>query len=107
MTKVSIDANIFLNIFLEEEKKEECLKFLEKIKDGKIRGYLLDITVHIILLILKYSDKVKVFLDFLKAFENKIIIIKTDFNDYLGAIISAERFNLDFDDGLHYYIVKN
>ena len=106
MTRVLIDANIFLNIFLDEENKEECIAFLERIKEGKVKGYLLDITINIILLILKYPEKVKTFLEFLRAFEDKIVIVRTDYDDYISATIVSERFNLDFDDSLHYYIVK-
>ncbi|MBN2014280.1 MAG: hypothetical protein JW778_03785 [Candidatus Altiarchaeota archaeon] len=38
--KVFIDANIFLSeIFDEQETADECMKFLERIKNAELKGY--------------------------------------------------------------------
>ncbi len=37
--KIFIDANIFLSEIFDEETADECMDFLERVKDGGIRGF--------------------------------------------------------------------
>jgi len=35
-----IDTNIFLELFLDRERREECEKFLSKVENGEIIGFI-------------------------------------------------------------------
>lgn len=39
-TRVFIDANVFLNVALEEEHASTCSDFLKKVHSGKLKGFV-------------------------------------------------------------------
>ncbi len=48
-----IDTNIFLELFLDRERREECKKFLSKIENGEIIGVITSFSLHSIAIILE------------------------------------------------------
>ena len=47
-----VDTNIFLEVLLDQAKKEECEKFLYQLKNGKKTGVITDFTVHSIMVVM-------------------------------------------------------
>jgi len=97
-----IDANIFLEIELEDEKKEECKKFFQRIIDGKEKSLTSDFILYSILLeLIKKSTikRAKEFLIFLEEIKN-IEIFHPSSEIISQALDTMKRYGVDFDDAL-------
>jgi len=103
-----IDTNIFLELFLDRERREECEKFLSKIESGELIGIITSFSLHSIAIILEKLKGLyayKRFLEVILNFEG-LIIYSTTPEDEIEICKIAEKFNLTFDDALHYYVAK-
>jgi len=78
-----IDTNIFLELFLDRERREECEKFLSRIESGELIGVITSFSLHSIAIILEKLKGLYAYKKFLEVI-----------------------FNLTFDDALHYYVAK-
>jgi len=83
-----IDTNIFLEILLGREKKEEC-----------------EHSIAIILEKLKTLEEYKI-LKILSNFEG-LMVYPTTPKDEIEICNIARKFNLKFDDALHYWVAKS
>jgi len=82
-----IDANILLEVLYKRSRWKECYEFLNKIKAGKIKAYILHFTLHVISAILGKPEIVAKFLSEILSWRGLYVI----------------DLNLDFDDALQYY----
>jgi len=89
------DTNIFLEILLDQEKKELCKKLLSD-NIGSI--YLSDFSLHSIGVILLKQKKVKIFDKFLKDILPHSTILSLPKEKYSEIPIIASKYKLDFDD---------
>ena len=99
-----IDTNIFLEVLLDREKREECERFLKKIENGEIFGIVTSFTLHSIAIILEKLGSLedyKKFLEIIKGFIS-LVIYSTNPEDEIKICEIAEKYNLTFDDALHY-----
>ncbi|MEM3404587.1 MAG: PIN domain-containing protein [Nitrososphaeria archaeon] len=100
-----IDTNIFLELFLNQKKADECEQLLNKIAKGDLEAVVTGFTIHAIETILNDS---KLVLTFLRSIENSLGLsaydTTIDEEMYVAMLINKE--NLDFDDGLQYYAAK-
>ena len=101
-----VDTNIWLELFLEQEKANEVRNFFEGINSAKL--YITDFTIYslgIILLRLQKADTLKLFLtkNIIESSINKIVL---DENELLEMLNDKECKKLDFDDGYQYYAAK-
>jgi len=67
-----VDTNIFLEVLLLQDRKEECENFLDLIRRGKKTGVVTDFTIHSIIVImynLKRLKELKIFLSSLTAYK--------------------------------------
>lgn len=98
-----VDANIFLEIQLEDKRAGECEEFLRKINLGKISAITSDYIVYSCLLQicnrLGSVERMKKFILSMFGISN-IKIFNPDFEVILSALNSMKRYNLDFDDAL-------
>lgn len=100
-----IDTNIFLELFLGQEKADECEKLLEEVSEGELEAVVTKFSIHAIEAILNDSDLI---LLFLRNLQNSIgiSIYETSIEDEIAASMLMKKNGLDFDDSLQYYIAK-
>jgi predicted nucleic acid-binding protein len=95
MEKYLIDTNIFLEILLEQDKKEKCKSFLVE-NYGKI--VLSEFSLHSIGVILFRNQKHNLFNSFLNDVIPNIKLASLEESEYSKLEEFAVRYNLDFDD---------
>ena len=94
-----VDTNIFLEILLEQEKKEKCKKFLnENIESLCIS----DFSLHSIGVILFRNNKEEVFKNFVDDIIPNIEIVTLPRNSYKDLPKVKKTLGLDFDDAYQY-----
>lgn len=99
-----VDTNIFLEILLEQEKKEDCKAFLKK-NSGAI--CISDFSLHSIGVILFRNKKPELFSDFIKDTMPNVRIITLPADAYQDLPKTKKKFGSDFDDSYQYLIAKN
>jgi predicted nucleic acid-binding protein len=103
-----IDTNIFLELLLNQEKKEIAKNILTRLEKGEIEAVISGFALHsieFILCIKKKNDALKEFLQALRDFPN-ISVYHTTLEEDLEIIDIMEQTNFDFDDANQYYIAK-
>jgi len=103
-----IDANIFLEVLLEQKRYRECEEFLEKVRKGEIEASISRFSLYSIeLIMIRYGkiEELKLFLTLLSTFRGLTVITTSPIDD-IHVLEAMKNFNLDFDDALNYYIVK-
>ena len=100
---VFIDANIFLEVMLEDSKSESCIILLNEIETLERQAKTSDFIIYTCLLQiqhkLKSMETMKRFILFINALKGLEIIRPTLKNIYDTMKIS-EKYKLDFDDSL-------
>ena len=94
-TKYLIDTNVFLEILLNQEKKELCKKCLTD-RFGEIA--ISDFSLHSVGVILFRNKKFELFNSFVNDVLSQIEILTLRNKQYLEISQIAKKFNLDFDD---------
>lgn len=89
------DTNVFLEILLDQEKKEVCKKLLNE-NIGSI--YLSDFSLHSIGVILLKQKKLKIFDQFLRDILPHSTILSLPKEKYSEITSVASKYKLDFDD---------
>ena len=101
-----IDTNIFLEVFLGQEKSTECRRLLEQVSDGKIECTVTKFTVHAIEGLLTED------LDLIRQFTNNLDsstgleIIDTSLKEEREIASNARDFDLDFDDSMQLSVAR-
>jgi len=100
---VLVDANIFLEVALDQEKADECQEFLDKIFEGKIKVFTTDFIIDSVILTLESKGaeikQIKEFL--LNLFASKgLTIFSPDFMDKVIALELSKDLKIDFEDSL-------
>ncbi|MEM2437463.1 MAG: PIN domain-containing protein [Thermoproteota archaeon] len=100
-----IDTNIFLELFLNREKADECERFLEEISNGDLEAVVTRFSIHAIEAIL---NNPKLILIFLRNIENSLglTVYDTTMDEEMAVSMIMEEKKLDFDDALQYYVAK-
>ncbi len=97
-----IDASIFLEIELEQEKSHECKKFLEKVEKGDIKAIITDFAIDGIALVMESHGKsrkdIRKFLISVALFEG-LSIYSVKHSDKIKAT-EHMKSGLDFDDSI-------
>ncbi len=99
-----VDTNIFLEVLLLQDKKEECENFLDSIRSGKKTGVVTDFTIHSIIVIMYNFNRLKelkIFLSSLTAYKG-LHIYHTTLTDEVNAVETALQQKLDMDDAIQY-----
>lgn len=98
-----IDANIFLEVQLDDERKDECIQFFGEIQEGKIAATISDFIIYTSLIQidvnLKSAKVMNDFILFLKSLES-LEIFRPDIETIIKAIDFSRKYNLNFDDAL-------
>jgi len=100
-----VDTNIFLELFLGQEKAEECEKFLQKISNGELEAVISKFTIHAIEAILNNSEPILAFLRNVQG-SLGLNVYETSIEDEMAASMLMNKIKLDFDDTIQYYLAK-
>lgn len=101
-----IDTNIFLEILLKQEDKEDCKDLLNKIAEGKINAVVTEFTVHGIEGILtEDSSALEKFLVNITSLVN-LKVVGTDLKEEKQILELSKSMEMDFDDTLQYTVAK-
>jgi predicted nucleic acid-binding protein len=98
-----VDTNVFLEILLNQNKKEDCKNFLDK----NIRTlHLTDFSLHSIGIILFRYGKEDIFQKLVDDIIPNIKLISLPIEFYREIVNVRKSLNLDFDDAYQYSIAK-
>jgi predicted nucleic acid-binding protein len=102
---ILIDTNIFLELFLGQEKAEDCEKFLETVSRGSIEAIVTRFSIHATEAIL---NDPKLILQFIRNIQNSLglDVYETSLEDEVVTSMLMDKIKLDFDDSLQYYVAK-
>lgn len=105
-----IDANIFLELLLDQEKADDCEAFLEKVRDGSLKAATTDFIIDSIVLVMEKEGKkpseLSLFLSSLIGYRG----LETYFlslYDRIQATKHMQKFGLDFDDSTAYQAMRS
>jgi len=101
-----VDTNIFLEVMLSRRRSEECKRFLEMLRDGKISGVVSDFSIHSIMVLLDNlgrRGKLETFLASLTGYRG-LRVHTTTLAEELRAVKLADEVGLDIDDALQYAV---
>jgi len=98
-----IDTNIFLEILLNQDKSEDCKKFLND-HIGLLN--ISEFSLHSIGVILYRQNEKSIFQDFIKDILPKINLINLPKTSYKKLNDISGKYKLDFDDTYQYLICK-
>ncbi|MDP1695432.1 MAG: type II toxin-antitoxin system VapC family toxin [archaeon] len=98
-----IDANIFLELLLEQKNSDRCRTFLNKTANGEVSAVVSDFTIDSVILVMSNhgGDNKKI-----REFINKIInskgirIYSVSMRDRLEALNVMGKYNLDYEDAI-------
>lgn len=97
---VFIDANIFLEVLLQDKKNEECKKFLSRVVSGEVQAITSDFIVYTCMIQLEQKNTLKSMSEMV-LFMNEcagLRVIRPSVQEINKAIMIAEKYKLDFDD---------
>ena len=98
-----LDTNIFLEILLNQNKKEKAKKF---ITDNIEQLFISDFSLHSIGVILIRQKKFSIFKEFLNDFIPHANVLSLSKNKYEKLNETAEKHNMDFDDSYQTTLAK-
>ena len=108
--EVFIDANIFLEIFLKDNKSEECKKFLKSLQEQAVISITTDFIIYSCIINvqnnLKNSESIKNAIIFFGNYKN-LMVIRPTFDEFYSAVDIINSDKLDFDDSLVVACMKN
>ena len=98
-----VDTNIFLEILLRQDKKEDCKSFL----DNNIENInVTDFSLHSIGVILFRYGKEEIFQRFVEDVVPNTKLLSLPMELYREVVNVSKSLNLDFDDAYQYSIAK-
>jgi len=98
-----VDTNIFLEIILRQDRKKDCMKFLEK-NIGNLN--ITDFSLHSIGVILFRYGKEEIFQKFIEDVIPNTKLFALPMELYRGVVSVRKSLNLDFDDAYQYNMAK-
>jgi len=98
-----VDTNVFLEILLKRDKKEDCKKFLN---DNIGNLSITDFSLHSIGVILFRYGKEEVFRKFVEDIMPNIKLLSLPMEQYKEVVNVRKSLNLDFDDAYQYSVAK-
>ncbi len=100
-----IDADVVLEVLYKGRRWKEAYNFLNAVKRGVVRAYMLHFAIHGISAILGEPSLVARFLAEISTWRG-LSVVDLSVKEEAMAARSVEGLGLDFDDGLHYYVAR-
>lgn len=108
-TKFLVDANIFLEVELGQQKADICERIFRKFQRGELEGIVVDFAVDTIVIVMenygKEWDKIRTFLSSFLGYKG-LHIYFSSLLDRIKATNHAKNLCLDFDDALTLQAMK-
>lgn len=108
-TEFLVDANIFLDVELGQQKADICERFLIKFQRGELEGIVVDFAVDAIVIVMENYGKewgrIRTFLSSFLGYKGLRIYFSSLF-DRIKATSHAKNLCLDFDDALTFQAMK-
>jgi len=98
-----VDTNVFLEIVLRQDKKEDCKRFLD-INIGNLN--ITDFSLHSIGVILFRYGKEEIFQKFVEDVLPNTKLLSLPVELYGGVVNVRKNLNLDFDDAYQHSMAK-
>jgi len=102
-TKYLVDANVFLEVELEQQKADACERVLRIFQHGELEGIVVDFAIDTIVIVMENYGKewgeIRTFLSSLLGYKG-IRIHYSSLLDKIKATNYMKDFGLDFDDAL-------
>lgn len=103
MISLFIDANIFLEVQLEQDQSAECKELLKHLEKSEDIVWTNSFLVFSMLLTIQHKtadlDKCKQFITILNSY-NALNVLNPGFSTIFKALDIQRQYNLDFDDSL-------
>ncbi len=100
---ILVDTNIFLEILLQQNNKENCKKFLSETSDEL---GITDFSLHSIGVICFRNGKEELFRKFLDDILPQLNCLTLPIDEYSLVIENTKNLGLDFDDSYQYTLAK-
>ncbi len=103
-----IDTNIFLEVFLNQDRADDCAGFLEKVDLGELQCIVTDFTIHSLAVVLERAGQrdslARVFAS-LSAFQG-LTMLHASLREHSDIALLATQIGLDFDDAYQAYFAQ-
>jgi len=101
-----IDSNIWLEIFLDQEKANEAKAFINSVPNDKM--FITEFTLYSICIILTRQKKLDLFHIFIEdVLQNaEISVLSININEFTEIAELISKYKLDFDDAYQYFIAE-
>ena len=101
-----IDSNIWLEIFLNQEKANEAKAFINSVSNDKM--FITEFTLYSICIILTRQKKLDLFHIFIEdVLQNaEVSILSININEFTEIAKLITKYNLDFDDAYQYFVAE-
>lgn len=103
-----IDTNIFLEWLLDQQRADECVALLERVRVGEMQAFVTDFALHSIAIILERGgkrDELPSLMRSLASFEGMSVLCAS-LEEYPAIAQQAMDTGLDFDDAYHAYFAR-
>jgi hypothetical protein len=105
-----LDANIFLELLLDQKNADDCTLFLKKIKEEKAEGLISDFHLDTILVIMEHHksppEDMRKFIIAVNTLKG-LRIYHLTLSDRIEATRHIEKFSLKYDDALAVQVMKS
>jgi len=98
-----VDTNVFLEILLNQKRKEKCKKFLNA-NVGRL--HISDFSLHSIGVILFRKGRANAFRKFIDDSMPNTQLLSLPIDRYKDVVKAQKEFGLDFDDAYQYSLAK-
>jgi predicted nucleic acid-binding protein len=104
-----VDANVFLEVALGQQKANACEGVLRKFQRGELEGIVLDFAIDTIVIVMenygKEWDDIRAFLSGFLGYKG-LRVCSSTLLDKIKATNHAKNLDLDFDDALAFQAMK-
>jgi predicted nucleic acid-binding protein len=102
---ILIDASVFLELALDQEKANDCSSFLSAVARGDMEAVVTHFAVHGVEAIIGKGTHL---MEFLRNLENShgLSIYETSISDEIAISMTTEKTGMDFDDAIQYFVAK-
>ena len=107
--KYLVDANIFLELQLNQQKADVCERIPRKFCVGELKGFLVDFAIDTIVIVMesygKGADEIRTFLSSLMGYKGLSIHLSS-LLDRIASTNHMRKYGLNFDDALTLQAMK-
>lgn len=100
-----VDTNIILELMLQQQKSNDCEKFLNSVATGEIEATITRFSIHAIEAILQNPEQTANFLHNVNS-SIGLTVYDTNTSDEIAITLLMKEVKLDFDDTLQFYVAR-